>query len=63
MKTLTLLIIFALIATVASLGAGLGSMGHGGKFDEQHSGQFMSARVIFQAIALVLLVIALIISF
>jgi hypothetical protein len=58
MTLLTILILFALLATIASLGWGLGSMAHGGKYDEQHSDQLMRARVIFQAIAIVLLLIA-----
>ena len=48
--------------SIASLGWGLGSMAHGGKYDEKHSDQLMSARVIFQAVAIVLLLIAIWIS-
>lgn len=55
---LTVLIILALIATLVSLGWGIGSMAHGGSFDTRHSTQFMNARVIFQGLTVVLLVIA-----
>ncbi len=62
MKMLTILIILALIATVVSMIVGVGSMGRGGEFDDKYSGRFMNARVIFQAIALVLLIIALVVG-
>jgi len=58
MTLLTILILLALLATIASLAWGLGSMAHGGAYDEQHSDQLMRARVIFQAIAIVLLLVA-----
>lgn len=59
MKILTILIILALFATIISMVIGIGSMGRGGSYDDKHSGQFMNARVIFQAIAAILLLIAL----
>ena len=59
MKLLTILIVLALLATIASLASGVISMMRGGEFDQQHSEHFMFARVGFQAVALVLLVIAL----
>jgi hypothetical protein len=59
MELLTLLIIAALLATIASLVMGIWSMGHGGEFDEKHSNQLMRARVGFQGLALVLLLVAL----
>lgn len=62
MSTLTILILLALAATIASLLMGVGSMGRGGQYDREHSNQFMSARVIFQSIALLLLVVALLVS-
>jgi hypothetical protein len=40
----------------------LGSMAHGGTYDTKHSGQLMSARVIFQGLAIVLLLIATVMS-
>ncbi|MDH5444416.1 MAG: twin transmembrane helix small protein [Gammaproteobacteria bacterium] len=62
MTTLTTLIIFALVATVVALGWGVGSMAHGGAFDAKHSHQFMTARVGFQSLAIVLLIVALLVS-
>lgn len=62
MDILTILIILALIATIISLIAGLRSMGKGGEYDKQHADQFMSARIIFQGIALVLLIITAVMS-
>lgn len=62
MTTLTILVFIALIATIVSLGWGLGSMAHGGEFDAKHSHQFMTARVGFQGLAIVLLVVALLVS-
>ena len=59
MKSLTILIVLALIATVVSMVMGIGSMSRGGEYDDKHSGQFMNARIIFQAVAVILLIIAL----
>lgn len=59
MSSLTILIVLALAATVVSLLMGVGSMGRGGSYDEKHSGQFMNARVIFQGLALLLMIFAL----
>jgi hypothetical protein len=56
------LVILALLATVVSIVMGVGSMAKGGKYDDKHSGQFMNARIIFQAMAAMLLVIALIVG-
>ncbi len=63
MELLNLLIVLALIATVASLGWGIGSMAHGGSYDAEHSNQLMRARIGFQAVAVVLLLIVLFLSF
>ena len=62
MELLNLLIILALIATILSLGWGIGSMAQGGTYDAEHSKQLMSARVGFQAVAVVLLLIVVFIS-
>ena len=62
MSTTTILIIFALLATVGALVAGLISMMRGGKFDQQHMDQFMFMRVGLQLLTLVLLLIAVYIS-
>ena len=62
MELLTLFIILALVATIVSLGWGIGSMAQGGSYDAKHSAQLMNARVGFQAVAVVLLLIALFLS-
>lgn len=62
MTLLNILIMAALLATVAALASGIASMAHGGKFDRRHSYQFMFARVGLQGLTLTLLVIALLIS-
>ena len=59
MKIITVLIILVLIATVVSMVIGVGSMAKGGAYDDKHSGQFMNARIIFQAVAAILLMLAL----
>ena len=62
MNAMTILIVLALIGTLITLGWGVGSMAHGGRYDEEHSFQLMAARVGFQAVTLVLLAIAAVIS-
>lgn len=59
MNPLTILIILALIATVAALGTGIVSMVRGGEFDQKHSTELMFARIGMQGAAVVLLLIAL----
>ena len=58
MTILTTLIVLALVSVVVSLAWGVGSMAAGGQFDDKHYTQFMTARVGFQALAIVLLIIA-----
>lgn len=58
MTLLTTLIMLALVATIVSLGWGIGSMAHGGDFDAKHSTQLMSARVVSQGLAIVFLLMA-----
>lgn len=58
MSTITILIILALLSTVAALVTGLVSMMRGGKFDKQHMDQFMFSRVGLQLVTLVLLLVA-----
>ena len=55
MTVTTVMIILALVATLVSLAWGVGSMAHGGKWDEDHSTQLMSMRVGFQLLAFVLI--------
>lgn len=62
MSLLSFMIILALLATVGALGAGVVSMVRGGEYDEKHSSQLMIARVSFQGIALVLMLVALYIA-
>ncbi|UCH53464.1 MAG: twin transmembrane helix small protein [Pseudomonadota bacterium] len=63
MTALTIVIMLAVVATAAVLVMGIGSMAHGGKFDAEHSHQLMFARVGLQGVALLLVVIALLMSF
>jgi hypothetical protein len=58
-NTLTIVIILALVATVAALLMGIVSMGKGGTFDKDFGEGFMWARVILQGLAVALLVLAL----
>lgn len=62
MTVLSTLIVLALLATIASLAWGVGSMAAGGHFDDKHYTQFMTARIGFQALAIFLLIIASIVS-
>jgi len=59
MNILTTLVFLALIATVASFAWGIISMAHGGNYDADHSARLMNGRVIFQGIAILLLLTAL----
>ena len=63
MTILNIVIILALLATIIALGTGIFSMAHGGKFDAEHSEQFMYARVGLQGLTLILLMIAGFISY
>jgi len=58
MNILSVLIVLALLMTIAVLGTGIWSMAHGGEFDKKHSEQLMFARVGIQAITILLLFIA-----
>lgn len=59
MTLLTITIVVCMLITAGILLTGLGSMAHGGQFDEKHSEQFMFARVAAQAVTLLLLLLAL----
>ena len=59
MDGLTFLIIVGLLATVATLFVGVGSMAEGGEFDDRHSHQLMFARVGLQAFTALLVTLAL----
>jgi hypothetical protein len=62
MSLLTVAILLALLVTVFILVGGVGSMAHGGDFDQRHSHQFMFARIGAQGLTLLLLAIALLLS-
>ena len=62
MNILTLMVIVALIATLGVLIWGVGSMAHGGTYDREHSDQIMFTRIVVQAIAFALIVLAIIYS-
>jgi len=62
MTILTGLIMAALLATIISLGWGVGSMAFGGQFDAKHSTHLMSARVLLQGLVIVLLLVTLLVS-
>ena len=59
MSIVTTVIVLAALATLAALGMGIVSMVRGGRFDSEHAGQFMTARVGLQAATLILLFAAL----
>lgn len=63
MNILALTVILALVAVVATLVWGVGSMAHGGSYDREHSEQIMFTRVAIQAVAFVIIVVALFFSF
>ena len=56
------MIILALLATVGALGAGIVSMVRGGEYDREHGTQLMAARVGFQGVAVVLMLVALFVA-
>lgn len=62
MTILTMAVILALVFTIGSLVWGLGSMAHGGSYDNEHSEKIMFTRVGIQAIAFALIIVALLIS-
>ncbi len=62
MEFLTLIIIAALLATVAALGAGVVSMVKGGTYDNEHAAQLMASRVGFQGLAVILMMFALLLA-
>jgi uncharacterized membrane protein len=62
MSILSVLIVFALLLTIAVLGTGIWSMAHGGEFDRKHSTELMFARVGMQAVTVLLLFLAVYLS-
>ena len=63
MNILTITVVLALVAVIATLVWGVSSMAHGGSYDREHSEQIMFTRVGIQAAAFVLIVVALFFSF
>ena len=59
MSLMTALVLAAMLATIASLIAGITSMATGGEVAHSNSVQWMVRRVGFQALALLLIVLAL----
>lgn len=62
MNILNMIIVVALLMTVAVIGTGIWSMAHGGEFDEKHSSQLMVARVGMQGVTVLLLLFAVFLS-
>lgn len=62
MSILNMVIVLALLITVAVIGTGIWSMAHGGEFDEKHSTQLMVARVGMQGLTVILLLFAVYLS-
>jgi hypothetical protein len=62
MSLLTVTVVLALIATIATLGWGLASMVKGGSYDEAHSEKLMFTRISIQLFAFVMLLLAVYLS-
>ena len=60
MDFLTVLLLLAMLATVGALVLGIGSFFKGGEFNRKYGNKLMQARVAFQAIAVVILLILLV---
>lgn len=58
MDLLSVVIVLALLATIVVMMMGLFTMGHGGTMDKMFSERLMWARVIIQAAAILLLILA-----
>lgn len=58
MDPLTIVIVLALLATLAAMGLGLLAMSGGGATDRKFSTSLMWTRVVFQGITLLLLLLA-----
>jgi hypoxia induced protein len=58
MDSFTIPVMIALFATVVALFVGIVSMVRGGEFDQRHSVQLMYTRVSCQAVAIILIIVA-----
>ena len=56
------IVVFALLAVLAALGLGLFSMARGGQFNARHGNKLMRLRVTLQFVAIVLVLLAVLIS-
>jgi hypothetical protein len=63
MSMLASTVIVLLVATVGSLAWGVYSMSQGGSYDRDHSEKLMFARVLLQAAAIIVLLLAVFFSF
>ncbi|HBS49607.1 MAG TPA: twin transmembrane helix small protein [Rhodobacteraceae bacterium] len=52
-----ILVYVAIFATVAALVIGIGGFGAGGKFNTKHGNRMMRLRILFQAIAVILILL------
>jgi len=59
MSMMTLLIIAAMLCVVGSLGLGIAAMANHGEVGHRTSAQWMTMRVVFQGVALALILLAL----
>ena len=57
MNIITLVVILAVVATVISLTSGIAAMARDGEIGHQSSAQWMGWRVLFQAVALILVLV------
>ena len=62
MGSMKMMVVAALLCVLASLGMGLVALGRKGSTSERSSAQFMTLRVVFQAAAVALMVLALLAS-
>ena len=62
LSALTGLVFLAMLATIAALVMGVGSMAGGGSYDDRHSHHWMALRVALQAVAVGLLFIVLLLQ-
>jgi len=62
MSLLTMTVVLALIATIAVLAWGVGSMAVGSRYDASHSEKLMFTRVGIQAFAFIVVMIAVYLS-
>jgi Hypoxia induced protein conserved region len=60
MTLLTTLLLIAMFATLGVLAVGLAGFFHGGEFNRKYGNKLMQARVVLQAVAVVLLLVILI---